>query len=94
LGFYNRAKLHRRAIVFPSTITRLRNRGHIRVASLGRNSIVGENQANLTCIRVRHAFSQEVLRMKGSARVLEELNSALCEELTAINQYFFAREDV
>jgi bacterioferritin len=26
--------------------------------------------------------------MKGSARVLEELNSALCEELTAINQYF------
>jgi bacterioferritin (cytochrome b1) len=32
--------------------------------------------------------------MKGSARVLEELNSALCEELTAINQYFFAREDV
>ena len=32
--------------------------------------------------------------MKGSAKVIEELNKALREELTAINQYFLARRNV
>ncbi|MGB2678622.1 MAG: bacterioferritin [Candidatus Acidiferrum sp.] len=30
--------------------------------------------------------------MKGSAKVIEQLNKALCEELTAINQYFLHSE--